>query len=288
MPGMSTPPPKRSPRGAPPRPATPAAPARRTGPAAAPPRRTEPLAASPRSEGPLSEAEMATLEDLLDQLPDSLEPLDTVMLDGYLCGVLLQPRPVAEAQWLRHIVDIDGRAAPTRFPMAEFAALVRRRHAELDRAIARRQWFDPWVYELDDEAGPVETVLPWVAGFSVAMDAFASLLQAHEDELLEPLATLYRYFDPEDLEDAEALQAEIETLEPPRDLAEAVEDLVRSVLLIADVSRPHEAPSADAAAPAHPPRGSTGRGPGGVRQTPGGRGRPGPGPRSRNGPRGAG
>jgi len=231
---------------------------------------------------------MAALEALLDQLPDSLEPLDSVMLDGYLCGVLLQPRPVAEAQWLRHIVDIDGRAAPTRFPMQALAALVRRRHAELDRAIAGRQWFDPWVYELDDEAGPGEAVLPWVAGFSVAMDAFPWLMQSHEDELLEPLATLYRCFDPEDLEDAEALQAEIETLEPPRDLAEAVEDLVRSVLLIADVSRPHEAPAPDAAAPARsrPGRGSLGQSD--VRQTPGGRGRPGPGPRSRSGPRGAG
>jgi uncharacterized protein len=46
------------------------------------------------------------------------------------------------------------------------------------------------------------------------------------------------HLDPEDLEDADELLAEIEMLEPPQDVAEAVEGLVRSTLLIADVTRP--------------------------------------------------
>ena len=81
-------------------------------------------------------------------------------------------------------------------------------------------------------------MLPWVAGFATAVDAFTALMDQHDDALLEPLATLYRHLDPDDLEDAEALLAEIETLALPETLAEAVEDLVRSVLLMADVSRP--------------------------------------------------
>jgi uncharacterized protein len=137
-------------------------------------------------------------------------------------------------------------------------ALVQRRHAELDQAIGRRQWFDPWVYQLDDEASPSETVLPWVAGFATAVDTFTMLMDRHEDELLEPLATLYRHLDPDDLEDADELLAEIETLAPPESLAEAVEDLVRSVLLIADVSRP--VAGALAKAPAARPRAPGSRG----------------------------
>jgi uncharacterized protein len=86
------------------------------------------------------------------------------------------------------------------------------------------------------------TVLPWVAGFSTALDLFPAFMQAHESALIEPLATLYRHLDPDDLEDADELLAEIETLELPLTLVEAVEDLVRSVLLIADVSRPRQAP----------------------------------------------
>jgi uncharacterized protein len=204
------------------------------------------------AQGPLGEAELGELESLLDALPASHDALDVTMVDGYLCGVLLQPRPVPEAQWLPPVVDLDGKPAPPAFPMDRLGALLRRRHAELDRAIARRDWFDPWVWELDEDTSPSQTVLPWVAGFAAALDAFPSLVQRHEDEILEPLATLYRHFDPEDLEDADALLAEIETLELPADLPEAVEDLVRSVLLIADVSRPRAA-----AAPrpsASPPR----------------------------------
>lgn len=187
---------------------------------------------------PLSEDELQQLQALMDGIPDTLEPLDVVMIDGYLCGVLLQPVPVPAERWLPLIPDVDGRAPPSRFDIAAMQALVLRRHAELDAAIARRQWFDPWIYQLDDEATLTETVLPWVAGFATAVDAFTLLMDQHEDDLLEPLATLYRHLDPDDLEDADDLLAEIETLAPPETLAEAVEDLVRSVLLMADVSRP--------------------------------------------------
>ena len=46
--------------------------------------------------------------------------------------------------------------------------------------------------------------------------------------MLEPLALIYLHFDPQDLEDADALQEMIDTLEPPADLGEAVQDIVRS------------------------------------------------------------
>ena len=221
---MATSPPRRpaAPKPAPPKPAT-------AKPALAPP---------DSAAGPLSEAELDQLEALMDSLPDTLDPLDVVMIDGYLCGVLLQPQPVPAERWLAHIPDIDGRAPPKRFDLATMSALVQRRHAELDRAIGHRQWFDPWVYQLDDEASLGETVLPWVAGFATAVDTFTDLMDRYEDKLLEPLATLYRHLDADDLEDADELLAEIETLAPPETLAEAVEDLVRSVLLMADVSRP--------------------------------------------------
>jgi len=200
---------------------------------------------------PLTEAELQQLQALLDTLPATLDPLDVVMVDGYLCGVLLQPQPVLAERWLPLITDVDGRPPPARFDAALLRSLVLRRHAELDAAITERDWFDPWVFELDGDATPSETVLPWVAGFATAVDAFTTLMDRHEDDLLEPLATLYRHLDPDDLEDADALLAEIETLAPPESLAEAVEDLVRSVLLMADVSRPL---GSGAPAPAAAPR----------------------------------
>lgn len=224
-------------------------------------------AAPAPSNAPLNERELDALQGLLDQLPADREPLDLVMIDGFLCGVLLQPQPVTEAHWLARVLDAEGRPPPADFDAERVAALLRRRRAELDVSIARRRWFDPWVYQLDEAATPSETVLPWVAGFAAAMDAFPALLQRHEAALTEALVLLYRHFDPDDLEDADALLEQIEELEPPADLAEAVEDLVVAVLLVADVSRPLPAATRP------------------VRRRPGGRAGPGPGPRSRSGRR---
>lgn len=191
---------------------------------------------------PLDDDDLERLGDLLDALPTPLEPLDVSALDGYLCGVLLQPRPVAAAQWQAHVADLEGRPAPVGPSLDELLELVGRRHAELDHAIGQRQWFDPWIFPFEDEGSATECVLPWVAGFAAAMDAFPALMAVDDPELVEPLALLYLHFDPADLEDADALAAVIETLEPPADLAEAVQDIVRAVMLMADVTRPRPAP----------------------------------------------
>lgn len=196
---------------------------------------------------PLADADLERLQTLLEAVAPPLEPLDISALDGYLCGVLLQPKVVAAGQWLRYVTDVDGRVTPPGPALDELHALVHRRHAEIDQAIARRDWFDPWIYPLDDEAAVSDSVLPWVAGFAAAMDAFPGLMAVDAPDLVEPLALLYLHFDPEDLEDADALAAVIETLEPPADLAEAVQDIVRALMLMADVTRPRTlAPSANA------------------------------------------
>ena len=191
---------------------------------------------------PFDDNDLDRLQALLAALPAPLQPLDVSALDGYLCGVLLQPKLLPLSRWLPHVADLDGREAPAGPPRDELHALVRRRHAELDGAIGERQWFDPWIYQLDadDEhaASPADSVLPWTAGFAAAMELFPELMALDNPELVEPLALLFMHFDPADLEDADALIAVIDTLEPPKDLAEAVQDVVRALMLIADVTRP--------------------------------------------------
>ncbi len=214
------------------------------------PHRRAPSAAAP----PLAESDIDLLQTLLDCVPEPLEPLDTSMLDGFLCGVLVQPREVPAARWLAHVTDVDGRPLPRGFNAARLHALVQRRHAELDAAITGRQWFDPWVFEFetDDDSGEgagngIDAVYPWVAGFAAAIELFPSLMeQADAAALIEPLALLYRHLAPDDLEDAAELLSEIELLEPPADLSEAVEELVRATLLLADLGRPRPAPIARA------------------------------------------
>lgn len=186
-----------------------------------------------------NEADLQELQAAIERLPAPLEPLEADMIDGYLCGVLLQPTPVPVQRWWPHVPDVDARPLPRGVDITPLRERVLRRHAELDRAIASRQWFDPWVFELDDpQATPSDAVYGWVAGFATALSLFPALQGLDAARLKEPLALLYRHLDPEDLEDADELLEEIETIEPAESLAEAVEDLVRAVLLLADVSRP--------------------------------------------------
>ena len=205
---------------------------------------------TPPSSTPLTDIEIERLETLLDALPEPLQPLDVSALDGYLCGVLLQPRRLLAEQWLRFVADVDGRPAPAGPALDELHALAMRRHAEINVAIAYRNWFDPWIYQLEDADGTSESMLPWVAGFAAAMDAFPALMAMDAPDLVEPLALVYMHFDPEDLEDADTLLEVIETLEPPSDLGEAVQDLVRALMLMADVTRPRTAPPRPAQRPA--------------------------------------
>ncbi|MDQ6640284.1 MAG: YecA family protein [Pseudomonadota bacterium] len=195
---------------------------------------------------PLGDGEIGELQKLLDAVPAPLEPLDVSSLDGFLCGVIVQPAPVAPVRWLAFVTDVDGRALPAGFDARRLHALVARREAELRRAIGRREWFDPWLFELEDDGGVergdgnsaagADPAYPWVAGFAAALETFPGLLGADEAVLTAPLALLYRHLGADDLEDADALLAEIETLAPPADLAESVEELVRATLLLADVA----------------------------------------------------
>jgi uncharacterized protein len=206
-----------------------------------PPRRPgAPVPARRRAAVPrVSDRERDELQGLLDAVPAPLEPFDVSSLDGFLCGVLLQPEPVPRERWLVRVTDPDGRALPRGFDASRLDALALRRHAELGDAIARRRWFDPWVFELDDPAAkPGDAVFPWVAGIAAAFELFPGLMRMPSESIVEPLALIYRHLDPGDIEDADALLVEIDTLEPVADLAEAVEGLVRATLLLADVTRP--------------------------------------------------
>jgi uncharacterized protein len=206
-----------------------------------PPRRPKPHralaqeAAAPR----FSDGDIDALQALLDAVPAPLEPLDVSSLDGFLCAVLVQPERVPDDRWLACITDDEARALPRGYDPAPLHALARRRYAELNAAIAKRQWFDPWVFELEGSDGATgEAVLPWVAGVATGFELFPGLMRLPAEETAGPLALLYRHLDPEDLEDADELLAEIESLEPVVDLEEAVEGLVRAILLFADLTRP--------------------------------------------------
>ena len=72
----------------------------------------------------LDDASLARLQTLLGALPAPLQPLDVSALDGYLCGVLLQPKVLPWARWLPFVADLDGREAPPGAARDELHTLV--------------------------------------------------------------------------------------------------------------------------------------------------------------------
>jgi uncharacterized protein len=195
----------------------------------------------------LDDAEFAELDELLAQTPEPFEPLDTVMLDGYLCGVIVQPVLLEPATWLLHVFDFEGRPLPDEVDPAwreRTVALIARRHAALNRALAEDGWFDPLVLEPDEPDDDVEepdpddpeaaltpiwrALLPWVAGFQQAAACFPDLEELDDEAVMAALARLYRHLPAETDEERELVET-LEREQPLATLDDAIDDLVASV-----------------------------------------------------------
>jgi len=157
---------------------------------------------------PLTDRDIGELDEILAAIPETHDPLDVALLDGFLVGVLLQPDLVLPSAWLPLVFDAQGgEAALPDLPTASRATeLVMRRYNELAACIAAREPFDPIVFELENESGEVLTgregiaaLAAWAAGFANAFDVFASLRMAAagDDELAGLLTGILRHL-PED------------------------------------------------------------------------------------------
>lgn len=124
----------------------------------------------------LTDAEFEELDDLLAQTPEPLQALDTSMLDGYLCGVLVQPRLIPIEEWLPPIFDYEGKPLPDSVDpawLARIRALVERRFASLNQSMLEQGWFYPVVLDLEAEA-EAEAAAKAEAGDTSATGAAAS------------------------------------------------------------------------------------------------------------------
>lgn len=189
----------------------------------------------------LTDAELDELDTLLTQTPEPAQPLDAIMLDGYLCGVLVQPRIVPIDEWLPPIFDLETGALPEGVDAAWLArcrTLIERRHAALTAALVEDGWFDPLVVDLERSAPVSEydvvqseasrALMPWVAGFHWAQERFPGLLELDDDGVQLALARLYRHLPAETDEDREIV-ATLDKEHPLATLDDGIEDLVHAV-----------------------------------------------------------
>jgi uncharacterized protein len=203
----------------------------------------------------LSDAEFAELDELLADTPEPLEPCDAVMLDGFLCGVLVQPVLLEPEAWLPHVFDFESRPLPADTDPAwleRTRTLILRRHAALNRMMVEDGWFDPLILEFDegespppapegDEAmaalSPVsQSLMPWVAGFQHATICFPDLAEMPDDAVMAALARLYRHL-PAETDEEKEIVATLDREHPLATLEEAIEDMVVAVADLADLTR---------------------------------------------------
>jgi len=198
----------------------------------------------------LTDAEFGELDELLARTPEPYRPLDAVMLDGYLCGVLVQPRSIEADEWLPPVFDLDGAAFPASADAAWRArceALITRRHEALRQALLENGDFDPLLPEIDaDEPSEVPpelrglnpislTLMPWVAGFEHAAVRFPELLALPDDDVQATLVRLYRHLPAPSDEEREVI-ALMDREQPLATLEEAIEDLVNAVADLAELT----------------------------------------------------
>lgn len=224
----------------------------------------------------LNDAEFAELDALLAGIPEPLEPLDVVMLDGYLAAVIVQPELVDAERWLPHVFDAGGHRWGEAEPSPEQVRarqLILRRHTAINRSLAEHGGFHPLILEpvepgeaeeppsesgdgaaaADPVAGDAtallgrveQAILPWVAGFEFATSIFPALLELPDDDVNLALARLYRFLPPDD--DGEDGETDA-TVDPVRDggfsavplgsLDDAIDELIACVGDLYDLTAP--------------------------------------------------
>jgi uncharacterized protein len=196
----------------------------------------------------LNDGELDELADLLAATPEPLQPLDVLMLDGYLAGVLVQPRLVPIDEWLPPLFDFERRALPDATDatwLARTRALIERRRDALNAAISEDGFFDPVIVdveqlppasEYDAVHSPVSRALmPWAAGFQWAQECFADLEDSADDAVGAVLARIYRHLPPQG-DDDKLLLATLDRSQPLKDLDAGLEDLVNATVELWDLT----------------------------------------------------
>jgi uncharacterized protein len=194
----------------------------------------------------LNDDELWELDQLLARVPAPFEPLDLVGLDGFLCGVLVQPVAVPFPVWSSAALDWAYGETLERFGekhpawklgrFGRLGELMRRRHAYLAWRLERGDWFDPIVDGPGADEGSVGEVLaPWVLGFEQANDLFPGLVELEGTEgaadLVDLLACVRRHLPMQDEEEVEMSRGLDQDL-PLGSLDDAIEDLVGTIHLI--------------------------------------------------------
>ena len=198
----------------------------------------------------LNNAEIDELDELLQATPEPLEPLNVVMLDGYLSAVVVQPRLIPMEQVLPPVFDTEGRSLPPQPDAAWLSRcrdLIQRRLEAINRGLAEDRIFDPVVTdtekaEPDEELQALEigphsrALLPWASGFLYACETFESLLEDSSDAVHLALSRILRHLPPQTDEERE-ITATLDREHPLSSESDAIDDVIAAVADLWDLTQ---------------------------------------------------
>jgi uncharacterized protein len=195
----------------------------------------------------LTNADLDVLDHLLAQTPAPLQPLDAVMLDGYLAGIAVQPKVMPINTWLAGAFDLQARALPADHDpawLAQCRALIERRFEVMTTELSEDAWFDPVIVDvaelppLSEYETPLpattRTLAPWIAGFQLALLHHPDLRARGDREIDAALARVEKHALPnpegDDLGSSTGDQAERAPIEATdAEVSRAVVELVSGV-----------------------------------------------------------
>jgi uncharacterized protein len=194
----------------------------------------------------LTDADIHEIDMLLAAVPAPFETVDTVILDGYLAGVLVQPVVLQPEQWLPPIFGTDGMPEPgipgwTAAQHERLLTLIQRRKDEILRGILEEGWFDPIIPMIEEEDGTpakgkaaMEGLGYWAAGFEWALANFPQLEEAALSGVPDLLDSIWRHLPDQD-ETQQAMTKALDQEHPLNSLDEAIEALVFDVVDLAEI-----------------------------------------------------
>ena len=192
--------------------------------------------------------------DLIEELQGLLEGLDnddvmdTGVMDGFLTAAALNPEHPSSASIFPYIFNIEG--DPIALPENDrILELLELRFKEIKAALAARGGLDPVIFPLVDDNDEVitseegiEALEPWSTGFLSGIQLWPEDIVTSE-EIAFAMTPIMRNLSAESFEDAEEAAAFIARYregKQPKNLEEALYELVKAVFDVKQLIDPNK------------------------------------------------
>ncbi len=191
-------------------------------------------------------AELDELDAVFRSLPDDEGLYDVVLADGFMTALVLHKGGIPSSEWMLRVLDPFSQHEEPRGLVEDperFFTLLQNRFDYLAAHIRARAPFMPAFEEpnLEDpeDEDDAHALLRWSAGFMLVQQLWPDGHGFDDERLGEPMLALMRHMPPpESPEEARELDELLSGLEPYESFDDAVEDLVMSVLDMAEVMHP--------------------------------------------------